>query len=268
MKTRIISAIFGLPIVIIPLILGGNVLSSILFIASLIGLNEFFKAFKIRVVGLKVVGYIGACLYYYIILFNEGMYLQEFFSIFFIILLVYYVKLYPNYNLKEIMVILLGFFYVIYMLSHIILIRNMQLYGQWTIWLVFIVAFGSDSAAYFIGCRYGKNKLAEKLSPKKTIEGSIGGIFGAIILSLVYGIILIKIDAVSDGIILPIFCMIGFFGSILAQIGDLVASAIKRQTGIKDFGKIMPGHGGILDRLDSIIFTAPFVYYIMKFFIL
>ncbi|GMQ60513.1 phosphatidate cytidylyltransferase [Vallitalea sediminicola] len=268
MKTRIISSIIALPILLVPLILGGKILILVLFLVSLLGLYEFYRAYKVERLELKLVGYIASLVYYLLLIFDKSAYFGEFYGIFFLILLISYVFVYPKFNLKDIMTIFIGFFYVVYLLSYILLVRSNETYGTWLIWLIFIVAFGSDTMAYFVGVNFGKHRLAEKLSPKKSIEGSIGGIVGAIVLSVIYGIILLNIGELADPMILIPFIFIGGIGSILSQIGDLAASAMKRQNNIKDFGTIMPGHGGILDRLDSIIFTAPFVYYIMKFFIL
>ena len=126
--------------------------------------------------------------------------------------------------------------------------------------VIFIIAWGTDTFAYLSGSLFGKTKLCPKLSPKKTVEGSLGGILGAIILTLIY--------AKYFGVF-PVwkFVLLSLIGSIIAQIGDLTASKIKRLTGIKDFGFIMPGHGGVLDRFDSILFTAPFIYYFVNFFL-
>lgn len=268
MKTRIISSIIALPILMIPLILGGAYLQVALILVSLIGMFEFYRAYKIDSLPMKFLGYIGAVSLYAMIIWEKAEYLQEFFGIFVLILLIGYVFNYPKYDLKDIMLILVGFFYVAYLLSYILLVREDITYGPWLIWLIFIVAFGSDTCAYFIGVKFGKNKLAKHLSPKKSIEGSIGGIVGAMLLSVIYGVILYQTGRITDSAKIIPFFFIGGIGSILSQIGDLAASAMKRQNKIKDFGTIMPGHGGVLDRLDSIIFTAPFVYYIMKFFIL
>ncbi|WP_339363470.1 phosphatidate cytidylyltransferase [Vallitalea maricola] len=268
MKTRIVSSIIALPILLIPLIFGGKILILVLFLVSLLGLYEFYRAYKIDCLGLKLFGYIASLIYYLLLIFDRGEYFGEFYGIFFLILLISYVFVYPKYNLKDIMTIFIGFFYVVYLLSYILLVRSNEAYGSWLIWLIFIVAFGSDTVAYFVGVNFGKHRLAEKLSPKKSVEGSIGGIIGAMIFSVIYGIILLNIGELTDPVKLIPFIFIGGIGSVLSQIGDLAASAMKRQNNIKDFGTIMPGHGGILDRLDSIIFTAPFVYYIMKFFIM
>ena len=130
-------------------------------------------------------------------------------------------------------------------------------------WLVFISAWGSDTCAYLVGILIGKHKVPSTLSPKKTIEGCIGGVVGAGIIGFVYGNIL------SDIILGIVFASICMTGSIISQIGDLAASAVKRNMDIKDYGKIIPGHGGIMDRFDSIIFVTPIIYailYVMKSF--
>ena len=115
----------------------------------------------------------------------------------------------------------------------------------------------TDIFAYFTGYFFGKHKLAPVLSPKKTIEGALGGVLGSVLFSIVFALIA-KLD------IFPHMVIMGVVGSIFAQLGDLTASAFKRKIGIKDYGNIIPGHGGILDRVDSIIFTAPVIYYYLQ----
>ena len=131
--------------------------------------------------------------------------------------------------------------------------------GKIYVWLIFIIAFATDTCAYFVGYAFGKHKLIPKVSPKKTIEGSIGGILGSTLICLAFGYYF-NID-------LKVIVILGFLGSIVAQVGDLFASSIKRYVGIKDYGKLIPGHGGILDRFDSVILVAPFVYSIINLFI-
>lgn len=128
-----------------------------------------------------------------------------------------------------------------------------QFDNNYVVWLIFIIAWSTDTFAYFIGLLFGKNKLAPIISPKKTIEGAIGGIAGCAVSTFVFSIIFIPEMA-------NISILFGIFGSIISQLGDLNASMIKRNNEIKDFGNIIPGHGGILDRFDSILFTAPYVY--------
>lgn len=122
------------------------------------------------------------------------------------------------------------------------------------IWIVIIAAFGSDIFAYFTGYFLGKHKMAPNLSPKKTIEGAVGGLVGSSLLAFLFGIIFMKDMAV-------VCLLLGLFGGAAGMAGDLTASAFKRKMGIKDYGKLIPGHGGIMDRFDSVIFVAPVVYY-------
>lgn len=120
-----------------------------------------------------------------------------------------------------------------------------------------IASSASDTFAYFAGVTMGKHKLAPKLSPKKTVEGSIGGVVGALITYLVYGLLLTTwFNITVDYVVLALY---GVLGSVAAQIGDLSFSYIKRQRGIKDFGNVFPGHGGVLDRFDSTVFCAPMI---------
>jgi phosphatidate cytidylyltransferase len=128
-----------------------------------------------------------------------------------------------------------------------------QLDNNYVVWLIFIIAWSTDTFAYFTGLLFGKHKLAPIISPKKTIEGAIGGIVGCAVSTFIFSIIFIPEIAV-------ISILFGILGSVISQLGDLNASMIKRSNGIKDFGYIIPGHGGILDRFDSILFTAPYVY--------
>ncbi|HZK37926.1 MAG TPA: phosphatidate cytidylyltransferase, partial [Clostridia bacterium] len=163
-----------------------------------------------------------------------------------------------KYNFIDISITLYSLIYIPFLLGHILLITKQA--NDIVIWLIFIAAWGTDTLAYFSGYLFGKRKLCPSISPKKTVEGAIGGMLGSMIISLIFGYFFLKdyLFAVA---------LIGFLGSIAAQIGDLSASLIKRDIGIKDFGNIMPGHGGILDRFDSILFTAPTVYYILIFLI-
>jgi phosphatidate cytidylyltransferase len=127
-------------------------------------------------------------------------------------------------------------------------------------WLVYIIAFGTDTCAYFSGKMLGKHKLYPEVSPNKTIEGAIGGIIGCTILSLVYFYYL----RINKYIYIIIFSV---SASVFSQAGDLAASKIKRENNIKDFGRLLPGHGGILDRFDSVLFVAPAVYYFIWYFL-
>ncbi len=136
------------------------------------------------------------------------------------------------------------------------LIDIMDLYAGRSILLFpFIVAFSSDVFAYFVGTFMGKHKLAPDISPKKTVEGSVGGVIGALIATLLYGLILERFLPYRVNFLL--LGVYGMAGAIISQMGDLSMSFVKRQFNIKDFGSFIPGHGGILDRFDSVLFAAP-----------
>ncbi len=263
MKVRVITAILYLPLLIVPIYFGGISLYVLLLLISGIGFYELLRAYKIKEKWILGIGLIGTIGYYSSLWFDNLFYFGMLITLFLVMLLLYYVLVFPKVQFQTLAIAFFGYFYVTYMISHIVLIRETQEIGLSMVWLVFLIGFGSDTFAYLVGKTFGKHKLVPLLSPNKTIEGSVGGIIGAIILSVLYGYAMYlngNNDIISK---LGWLALMGGVGSMVSQVGDLVASAIKRQTGIKDFGHILPGHGGIIDRFDSNIFTAPFVYYIM-----
>jgi len=146
--------------------------------------------------------------------------------------------------------------------STLVVIRNME-QGAILVLIPFIAAFASDSMALFAGMLFGKHKLAHRVSPKKTIEGSIGGVVGGLLGMIIFRFVVqLTVGHVVSW--LWIFA-IGIMGSLLGQLGDLSFSVIKREYQIKDYGKLLPGHGGVLDRFDSVLFVAPFVAWILIF---
>ena len=147
------------------------------------------------------------------------------------------------------------------MLSFIWLIREWY-GGFYLVWLVFISSWISDTCAYLVGRTFGKHKLAPVLSPKKSIEGSVGGILGAALIGFLYGFILQKTNALALPNQALYFALIGGIGSVLSTLGFLAASGSKRDHDIKDYGKLIPGHGGIMDRFDRVIVTAPLIYFL------
>jgi phosphatidate cytidylyltransferase len=157
----------------------------------------------------------------------------------------------------------LTWFVTLFMSAIMLLYHHYEIYG---VLLVFICAWGTDTFAYFTGLFFGKHKLIPHVSPKKTVEGAVGGAVGSMILCLVYARILALLTVYQGDIRFYImFAVLGLAASMLAQIGDLAASALKRDCEIKDFGTIFPGHGGIMDRFDSVVFIAPFIYYFITY---
>ena len=205
-------------------------------------------------------GYLSAIFYYICVLTGYEKYDIFVFVISLMAIMSVYVFTFPKYKIEEVTLTFLGLFYVAVMLSYIYKVRILD-DGIYIVWLIFIASWGNDTFAYFTGVLLGKHKMAPVLSPKKSIEGAIGGIAGATILGIIFGYIVngYMSETVSHPVF--IFAAASFVGAILAIIGDLTASAIKRNHNVKDYGKLIPGHGGILDRYDSVIFTAPAVYW-------
>ncbi len=161
------------------------------------------------------------------------------------------------------MAVFFGMFYVVLMLSYIYQVRDME-DGKYVVWLIFLCSWGCDTCAYLVGVMFGKHKMAPVLSPKKSVEGGIGGVAGAALLGFIYAYIFQEHIALEHPLILfPAVCAVG---GLISQIGDLAASGIKRNHEIKDYGTLIPGHGGILDRFDSVIITAPIIYYFITIF--
>ena len=152
-----------------------------------------------------------------------------------------------------------AFLYVPVMMSFLLRTRSLS-HGIWLYLLIFICSSVSDVCALAVGMAIGRHKLAPVLSPKKTIEGAIGGIAGSALVSCLIAVLIRRFEPGINAV--PVFLIIGICGSIIGQTGDLAASAIKRNHSIKDYGHLIPGHGGIMDRFDSVIFTAPVIYYL------
>ena len=252
-KTRLLSGIVLVIIAFATIFLGGDVLFATLLIISLIGVSELYKVVKIEKAPLGIVGYIGVVAYYFLIRAQKKEDLMMFAIILLILVMAVYVFAFPKYVSEQVMTAYFGVFYVAIMLSYIYQTRLLK-DGLFLVGLVFLCSWGCDTCAYCVGVLIGKHKLAPILSPKKSIEGAIGGVVGAALLGAAYGALLGKYTAA--------FALICFVGGIISMIGDLAASAIKRNHEIKDYGKLIPGHGGILDRFDSVIFTAPVIYYL------
>jgi phosphatidate cytidylyltransferase len=162
----------------------------------------------------------------------------------------------PDQGLVNASVNLFGTVYIGFMFAYILLLRFVP-NGFFYLLFALGVTWSNDSLAYFVGVNFGKHKLSPRISPHKSIEGSIGGIGGGLLAAIVLGIYFQKS--------LPPLLIVAFLVVIAGQFGDLVESIIKRNAGVKDSGTFLPGHGGILDRLDSLLFTGPVVYYLATY---
>ncbi len=262
MFKRIISSVVGLPILIAFIVMGGIYLQLAVSVLSIFGMLEFYKGISSKILPVHFIGLTFAVLYLITLQHLNKINIMILFASFVISLLIFGVIFNDKTNIIECCVTFFGFFYVAFLMSFIFLVRDYS-FGKFFVGLVFISAWGSDTFAYFTGITIGKHKLCPKLSPKKTIEGSIGGVVGATILGIIYGFVVNYFYSVNDFNTTLFFAIVCAVGAVSSQFGDLAASTIKRFTGIKDYGHIIPGHGGILDRFDSILFTAPGVYIVM-----
>ena len=254
-KTRLISGIVLVLIALLTICTGNIVLFMTLLAVSLIGTQELYKAMKVReehFTLLEIAGYIGIIGYYLCLLLAPEYQLMELIGAL-VLLMFVYVFTFPKYHAEQIMAAMFGIIYVGVMLSFIYQTRCLD-GGAYHVWLIFISSWGCDTCAYWVGIMLGKHKMTPELSPKKTKEGAVGGILGAALLGAIYG-------AVTGGTVWA-YALICAVGGMISMIGDLSASAIKRNQGIKDYGDLIPGHGGILDRFDSVIFTAPNIYFL------
>jgi phosphatidate cytidylyltransferase len=258
---RVISAIIAIPLLLFFTICGGIIFKIGVIFITAVALYEYANAYKNTsnkaILGVIALGFV---LYYWLIIMNSLDYALP--IIFLIVIISMATPIFNNkYNVVSSAISITGFIYIVCFFSLCILIRDKN-HGSALIWLVFIIAWCSDTFAYYVGRSMGKHKLCPLVSPKKTVEGSIGGILGSIVGVLIWGYFNRGIDFHWYQLIILAMC-----GSVISQIGDLSASLIKRYIGIKDYGNIMPGHGGILDRFDSILFAAPVVYYYIAIFL-
>lgn len=267
MKTRVISALVAIILLMAVLFSGKLVFALSIFLLVLVAAHEFigvgaaggFKPFKpIIYLSSLIVLFVGL---------NDVIFNLDFINYTHVNLLLIYIITatilvtlvfkHEEFRIEDAGFTLITIVYVVFTFSFLPLIRNME-NGFYLLWIVFIGAWGTDTFAYFTGVTLGKHKMLPKVSPKKSYEGFFGGIIGCIVLSVLYGYFAVAKGYVSFSIYHFIF--LGIVNGVMSQFGDWIASAIKRYVKVKDYGKIMPGHGGVLDRFDSILFIAPFVY--------
>ena len=271
MRTRIISGVIMAAGGIVALIVGGYVAGIIVMLIALGAYYELCKACQLidnekrPINAATIIGYLAIILFYINLMWKVAT-PQIFNPVLLIIVVLWhlavYVFTYPRFKTGQIMAGVFNLLYAPLMLSYLYPIMTEFENGKFLVVLVFIASSVSDACAYFVGVSIGKHKLAPVVSPKKSIEGSIGGIVGAAVIGLIYGLVLNKCGIFATADVIWGFAIIGGLGSIISQIGDLAASAIKRDHDIKDYSHLIPGHGGIMDRMDSICVTAPIIYYL------
>lgn len=287
---RLVSGIVLIIIAILALSLGGPVLAGILLAISLIAYRELTKALGVSGVQrqqdsledggeqrnsvkdggvhsnghfnlLEILGMLGVVLYYATIYFSGAEVLQLMCIVgVFMALMFAYVVTFPKFHAEQVVGAFFAFMYAPVMLSFVYLTR-MCPQGIYIVWMILISSWGCDTCAYVVGKLIGKKRIFPHLSPKKSLEGCIGGVLGAALIGGLYGHFFVE-AAFPDQTVMWILAFICGVGAVMSQVGDLAASAIKRNHNIKDYGKLIPGHGGIMDRFDSMIVTAPMIYFL------
>jgi len=259
MSKRLLTALIAAPPAIFILIQGGLWLRITLLLVALRGLYELFRAVSGKQLPVHFAAYIFAPIHFFVVVEGRQEYQLMALSGFFLLTLALSVIFYQKITLKDCLITIGGFFYVPFLLSFLYLVRDHSVYF---VWLIFICSSASDTFAYIVGRKWGRHKLVNSPSPGKTWEGCIGGVIGAALVGFIYGQVVQHFTGIDHPMVLNATA-ISAIGAVFSQFGDLFASAIKRWVGIKDFGRIMPGHGGVVDRLDSIVVTAPVVYMVM-----
>lgn len=257
---RITSALLGFPLVLLILLIGNKYIVDIsLSIIAVLAMDEYFNAVSKVSKPVKWLGYI-SCLSICLIHVVPVQYLSTAVTLSIpVILLILFAQVIATEmktSFKDIAYTFLGICYVVFFMMYVALIDGMN-NGKILIWYAIIAAWGTDIFAYFVGKAIGKHKFS-KISPKKSIEGCIGGTIGAIVLMVIYTWIVNSFFGMQYSYVY--IAGIGLVLSLIGQIGDFAASSIKRYVDIKDFSNLIPGHGGMLDRIDSLIFLAPFAY--------
>ena len=259
-KTRLLSGIVLVAAALVLIITGGDVLLFSTLLISYIGMFELFRIFHVEKELPGIVGYLAATVFYCNL---KWAFLPDLMVVvlgFLMALMFVYVFTYPKYKTEQMLAVFFGVFYVAVMLSYVYQIRTLER-GLYLAFLVFLCSWGCDTCAYCVGMLIGKHKMSPKLSPKKSVEGAVGGVAGAALLTALYCFIFRSPMHLERGEIV-ILAVIAAIAGLISMGGDLTASAIKRNYDIKDYGKLIPGHGGILDRFDSMIITAPIIYFL------
>ena len=265
---RVTSAILGFPLVVIILTFGNTYVVDIFLTAiALLSMQEYFNAVQKECKPIRWLGYISCS-------FIAGIHILPDYAsneiIRAIIMLIIPALLFISFaqiiitnmktNFKDIAYTVFGIIYIITCIAFLALIRGME-NGRILVWFAIIAAWGTDTFAYLIGKRFGKHKFSQ-VSPKKSIEGCIAGIVGAVVIVAIYTVIVNQIWNLNYSYFqIIIFTMLL---SIIGQVGDFAASSIKRYVNVKDYSNLIPGHGGMLDRIDSLMFLAPFAYIIFS----
>ena len=264
MKTRIVAAAVLIPVLLLLILVLDKIIASVV-LGLLLAIASYELLYRTKLVIRPRLVIYSSAMAFAVALWS---YFEAIHAYFLLLIMVYFMLLFAEMmmdhvkvRIEKLALCVLSGLIIPYMLSSLIRILTTNL-GRYVILIPFVVAFMSDAGAYFVGLKFGKHKLAPVVSPNKTIEGVVGGFSGAMIGMLLYALIMdwgFKFD-VSYGAAL----VYGLMGSAVGTFGDLCFSVIKRQTGIKDYGNLIPGHGGALDRFDSLVLVAPLMEALLR----
>jgi len=265
---RVTSALLGFPLVVIVLTLGNKYIVDIfLALVAMLGMQEYFNAVSKESKPVRWIGYLSCLAIALVHIIPENVPSKIMQSILLItipaimlILFLHVIITNMKINFKDIAYTFFGMAYVIGCIIFLALSRGLE-NGRVLIWYAIIAAWGTDIFAYLIGKRFGKHKFSQ-VSPKKSIEGCIAGTIGAVVIALIYTFAINSILNLSYSYVLVIIATAIL--SVVGQVGDFAASSIKRYADIKDYSNLIPGHGGMLDRIDSLMFLAPFAYLVFN----
>ena len=264
--TRLVSGIILLAVAIAAMSLGGIPLILVLWAISLIAFRELTKALKCaggekKLNCLEVLGLFGITGFYAAVFFSDGHTLQMMCVVgTFLAMMFAYVVTFPKFHANQAVAATFAFLYAPVLLSFVYQTRMCH-NGIYMVWMILISSWGCDTCAYAVGMLFGKHKIFPVLSPKKSLEGCIGGVLGAGLIGWLYGYFFVNSVYPEESVawVIALICAVG---AVMSMVGDLAASAIKRNNEIKDYGTLIPGHGGIMDRFDSMIVTAPMTYFL------
>ena len=260
---RIITALVGFPVVACALVFGNKYVIDVLFaVVAVFALYEYNHALKIKAKPIAWIGYV-ACALIGLIHVIPIEYLVNIIGILIpttiLILFLHVIISNMKINIKDISLTLFGICYIVIFLLFIPILMGRE-NGKLLVWYIIFASWGTDACAYFVGMRFGKHKFSP-VSPKKSIEGCIGGTIGSLLFIIPYTVFLNNVYGLDINYFA--ITIVGIILSLIGQVGDFSASTIKRYVGIKDFSNLFPGHGGMLDRIDSVIFIAPFAYFLL-----
>ena len=254
-KQRVVSALISIPLVLGAVWVGNYFFFLVLLIINLLALREWFGIFTLQEKNLKVLTYIGCILINILAYYYQLDGILPALVCFFLLLNLFWVLHFP-FDFQAVLLAFWGQIHISFLLSFFLLLRN-QSDGLLLVLSVLFSVWASDTGAYLCGIAFGRHKLLPAVSPKKSLEGALGGIVFA---GLIMGIFAPYLNLER-----LVAVLLGILFSFAGQAGDLAESAVKRQAKVKDSGRFLPGHGGLFDRLDSLLFAAPVAYFIYTF---